>query len=202
MTVPRGGENSRVRSSVSFAVSACIHSWVLAWVILSGAAMPVERPRSIYDQEIRPNEKRIVWYSLRDRLPEISPSDTSLDSRPPRAREKAQQTMVAGKRDDAQPAQLIWTPAPEIPAARAVPLPNVIAAAPPPKLVRPFVPPALDAPPAIAPPVLPDAPRVSAAAAVPALPITGGGAKPQPRAFTPPPEARTQRATALPMPDA
>ncbi len=144
--VAPAGERSRVRSSLSFAASACFHSWVLGWVILGGAATP-ERRKSIYDQEIRPNEKKLIWYSLRDKLPEISPPDAASDARPPRAREKAPQTMVSGKTDDAQPSQLIWSPAPEVAAPKATPLPNVIAVAPPPKLVRPFVAPPIEPPP-------------------------------------------------------
>jgi hypothetical protein len=171
-------------------------------VILGGAATP-ERRKSIYDQEIRPNEKKLIWYSLRDKLPEISPPDAASDARPPRAREKAPQTMVSGKTDDAQPSQLIWSPAPEVAAPKATPLPNVIAVAPPPKLVRPFVAPPIEPPPVRPAPVLPEAPRV-ASASVPnvAMPVPGAGAKPQPRAFTPPPDARMQRQAALQLPEA
>uniref|UniRef100_Q02AZ3 TonB family protein n=1 Tax=Solibacter usitatus (strain Ellin6076) TaxID=234267 RepID=Q02AZ3_SOLUE len=203
MTKAPAGDPSRLRSSVSFAVSACVHSWALAWVILGGSAGPAERPKSIYDQEIRPNEKKIIWYSLRDKLPEISPADASADARAPRALHKAPQIMVAGKKDDAQPAQLIWTPIPEVATPKTEPLPNVVAVAPPPKLIRPFVAPPAAPPPAPAAPVLPDAPKV-AAAAVPntAAPVPGAGAKPQPRAFAPPPDVRLQRQAAILLPEA
>ncbi len=202
MTVA-AGETSRVRSSVSFAVSACVHIWALTWVILGGVAAREPRPRSIYDQEIRPSEKKIVWYSLREKLPEISPADAASDARPPRAHAKAPQIMVAGKKDDAQPAQLIWTPVPEVATPKPAALPNVIAVAPQPKLVRPFVPPPAMPPPASPAPVLPEAPKVSAAVAPHiALPVPGAGAKPQPRAFTPPPDVRMLRQAALQLPEA
>jgi TonB family protein len=195
-------ETSRLRSSVSFAVSACFHSWALAWVILGGSG-PAERPRSIYDQEIRPSEKKIIWYNLRDKLPEISPSDAGSDARPPRASRKAAQTIVSGKKDDVNPEQLIWTPAPEVAQPKTAPLPNVIAVAPPPKLVRPFIPPPEEAPAPKPAPVLPDAPKVAAISA-PNLPppVPGAGAKPQPRAFTPPPDVRLQRQAAIQLPEA
>ncbi|MCU1239089.1 MAG: TonB family protein, partial [Candidatus Solibacter sp.] len=201
MTLPVA-ETSRLRSSVSFAASACVHTWVLAWVILTGITRP-ERPKSIYDQEIRPSEKKIVWYSLRDKLPEISPADAAADARPLRARQKAPQTMVSGKVDDPNPGQLIWTPAPDVAVPKPVPLPNVIAVAPPPKLVRPFIAPPDQPPPARPAPVLPDAPKVAAASAPTiALPVPGAGAKPQPRAFTPPPNTRLQRQAAIQLPEA
>src|SRR3954468_10160954 len=92
------------RNPLSFGVSGCLHGSVLAWVILSGAGGP--RAKSIYDQEIRPNEKKIIWYNLREKLPEISPPQTQADARPERARVKAPQTMVSGLTDDAKPNQL------------------------------------------------------------------------------------------------
>src|SRR5450759_584910 len=176
------GTISRGRSWRSFAVSGCLHGCVLAWVILGDAGRPQQRAQSIYDREIRPNEKRIVWYSLREKLPEIAPADTRPDARRtqrvPRARVKAPETMVAGARDDARPAPLIWAPEPEVAAPKEVPLPHVVAVAPP-KVVRPFV-----APPDVktsyltvaAPIVLPEA-----------LPFPNAGPRPQPRAFTAPP---------------
>src|ERR1700730_5170678 len=124
MTLVYRGTVSRVRSFLSFAVSCCVHGSVLAWVILGGTDRPQPRAQSIYDQEIRPNEKKIVWYSLQEKLPEIGPADTQRDARLPRARVKAPQAMVAGARDDGRPAPLIWAPEPEVAAPKALPLPN------------------------------------------------------------------------------
>src|ERR1039458_8989532 len=112
MWVADRGTKPRWRSPLSFAVSAGLHSWVLAWVILRSAAPPPP-PQSIYDQEIRPNEKKIVWYNLREKLPEIAPPTASPNLRPPRARVLAPQTMVAGGRDLPRPAPLIVSPRPE-----------------------------------------------------------------------------------------
>ena len=71
--------------------------------------------------------------------------------------------MVAGARDDARPAPLIWAPEPEVAAPKAMPLPNVVAVAPP-KVVRPFVaPPEIQRAPDGRGSDLPDAPSVAAA---------------------------------------
>jgi hypothetical protein len=153
------GTTGRVRSGLSFGVSGCLHGCVLAWVILGGAVPPPERAESIYDREIRPYEKRIVWYSLREKLPEIAPSGTRGDARPARARMKAPQTMVAGATDDARPAPLIWAPEPEAAAPKEMPLPNVVAVTP--RVVRPFVAPPVKAPAGTPAVLLPDAPRVA-----------------------------------------
>src|ERR1017187_4196367 len=98
---------ARVRSWFSFVVSGCLHGGVLAWVILGGAGgerHETAPARSIYDQEIRPYEKRIVWYSLREKLPEVAPADRQPDARAPRAHVTAPPTMVAGARDKARTA--------------------------------------------------------------------------------------------------
>src|ERR1017187_6492559 len=187
----------RARSGLSFAVSGCVHGCVLAWVIWGGTGQPRERAQSIYDREIRPNENRIVWYSLREKLPEITPADTEADARAARARVKAAQTMVAGARDDARPAPLIWASEPEVAAPKVLPLPNVVAVAPP-KVVRPFVAPVKAEVPPVA--ALPEGPRVAAevktAVTLPVVAPSGPR-----RAFTPPPNVRMQRQAMVQLPE-
>src|ERR1035437_6635168 len=210
------GTIPRERNWHSFAVSGCLHLCVLAWVILGDSVGPrhdAPGAKSIYDLEIRPNEKRIVWYSLREKLPEIAPAGLLPDARPARARMKRPETMVAGARDDARPAPLIWAPEPEVAPPKVMPLPNVVAVAPP-KVVRPFVAPPdvkqrsgpQGGTPVAAPIELPEAPRVAAAdvkqrsLTVAAL-IGAVAAKLPPRAFTPPPNVRMQRQAMLPLPE-
>ena len=202
------GTIPRERNWHSFAVSGCLHGCVLAWVILGDTGRPrhdTPGAQSIYDREIRPNEKRIVWYSLREKLPEIAPADLLPDARPARARVKRPETMVAGARDDARSAPLIWAPEPEVAPPKVMPLPNVVAVAPP-KVVRPFVAPPVRSLTVAAPIALPEAPRVAAAdvkqrsLTVAAL-IGAVAAKLPPRAFTPPPNVRMQRQAMLPLPE-
>src|ERR1035437_8867719 len=208
MMAAGGGTIPRGRSRLSFAVSGYLHGCVLAWVILGDPGRPrhdTPGAQSIYDREIRPNEKRIVWYSLREKLPEIAPADLLPDARPARARVKRPETMVAGATDDARPAPLIWAPEPEVAPPKVMPLPNVVAVAPP-KVVRPFVAPPVRSLTVAAPIALPEAPRVAAAdveqppLTVPAL-IGAVAAKLPPGAFTPPPNVRMQRQAMLPLPE-
>src|SRR5260370_40795688 len=114
MKVTYRGTIPRVRGGSSFAISGCVHGCVLTWVVLGCAGTAQPGAQSIYDQEIRPHERKIVWYSLREKLPEIAPADTTPDTRPSRARGKARQTMVAGAREDAQAPTLIWAPGPGV----------------------------------------------------------------------------------------
>jgi len=195
------GDPRRLRRGMSFAMSACVHGSLLAWVAFSGVKPPPKQ--SLYDQAIRPYEKKIIWYRLADKLPEIAPPEDSGDRRSLRARVKAAQTMVAGVKDDPKPGPMIWVPD-QPPEPRPAPLPkvdlpNVVAVAPP-KVLRAFVAP----PDVIHPepaPKLPEPPRVESRVQPAPLPIEAKGAKPVPRAFVPPPESRLARQAALLLPE-
>jgi TonB family protein len=171
---------------LSFLGSASLHTSVLAW----GALAPVvrEQPRkSLYDQQIRPNQNRIIWYSLKDRLPEISPAEPRSDRRPLRARTKSAQPLVAGAKETNHTPQLIWTAAPSLATPQTIPSPNLVALAPPARPVRSFEP-VPQARPAAAPPgVLPTAPTIPDPPAAVASPLPLAIAKAV-RPFQAPPE--------------
>ncbi|MGB7762355.1 MAG: hypothetical protein WBL61_21150, partial [Bryobacteraceae bacterium] len=136
MTIRRGGP--RFGRSPGFAASALLHLAALLWVVFSPIAPP-EDPRPLYNREIRPYEAHLIWYNLRDKLPEIKPAEAA-EPKPPRAFRKFQQQIVAKQVELLRPPQLIRVPAPEIPLAQPLELPNLLAVAPP-KPVRPFAPP-------------------------------------------------------------
>jgi TonB family protein len=191
-----------MRSPWSFMGSICLHTWVLAWVAL-GPSLPLERSKSLYEREIQPYEKHIVWYRLSERLPDVTPPEAKRDVRPLRAKAKFEQNIAAGPRDTDRPPQLIFTPAPEITPAAPLPLPNIVALAPrrPPAL--PFTAPPIKPRAPERAPTLPDAPKLTASTPVkgkfdeaamfkPPVPDP-----PAPRIippFTPPPQPK------LPMP--
>jgi TonB family protein len=145
---------------------------------------------------IQPHEDHLVWYNLQGKLPDVSPSLASRDRRPPRARNKFKQTLVAGKKDSPKDRQMIFAPQTEAPAPKPVALPNMLAVAVP--RSRSFVPPV--APRITAPSPLPDAPQTPEMAVAvpkfkPALP-----AAPH-RRFTPP-KARPTAKAAVVLPEA
>ena len=81
-------------------MSAAIHAFALGWVALGPRDADSPAAASVYDSEIRPNEKRLVWYDLRQRLPEVRPASREAGE-PPRARIQLDQTLVAGAHDNA-----------------------------------------------------------------------------------------------------
>jgi TonB family protein len=185
-----------LRRAAALLVSAGLHGSVLGWVAL-GSPFREERPKSLYEQVIKPNRNRIVWYHLQKRLPDISPVEKTADARPPRAEVKLDQTIVS-KADGAKKAsQMIWLPEPEVPTVTELPSPNVVAVAPQARPVRAFTAPPERAP-EVRPAALPEAPEV-VTAQLRAAPVAAAVARPQPRLFTPPPERpREARPAVLP----
>jgi len=188
--IRRGG--ARLGRSPGFAASALLHLAVLMAVALSPAS-PREDARPLYNQEIRPHEAHIIWYNLRHKLPEIKPAEAA-DSKPPRARRRFPQQIVARQIELPRPPQLIRVPAPEISLVHALKLPNLIAAAPP-KPVRPFAPPPERArPPAERP--LPAAPQIRDTASPRELALSPAAPRPRPLPFIPPVPRKTEPALA------
>jgi TonB family protein len=189
-------EKRRLRRSVSFTTSVCLHASAAAWIAFGPYLLPDETP--LYDREIRPNTQRIVWYSLRDQLPAISPAEQPKLPQPPRALRPFSQPLVAGERDNNRP-QLIWTPAPELNKPQVVPSPNLVALAPTRPQPRPFVPPQEPEKRAL-PSVLPAAPELKMGIANPANLLPA----PQParKTFVPPVDVRQPQPAPVNMPAA
>src|SRR4051812_30322767 len=124
MTTLTTGGPERMRSPWSFMASMCLHFWVLAWVAI-GHVIRMEPPKSIFDREIGPNEKRIVWYKLSQKLPEVKPVEARRDVRPPKASSRFEQQISAGMKENSKLPQLILAPQPELHPAEPLPLPNI-----------------------------------------------------------------------------
>jgi protein TonB len=190
-------ESRRLRRSFSFTASVCLHASAVAWVVVGPILLPNETP--LYDREIRPNTQRIIWYSLRDQLPAISPAEQPKLPQPPRALRPFSQPLVAGARDTDRPPQLIWTPAPELNKPQLMPSPNLVALAPVRPQPRPFVPPQEPEKRAL-PSILPAAPEVKVAVA------NASNVLPPPQAarktFVPPVEVHQPRPVPVSMPAA
>ena len=196
-------KTDRLQTWLSFGASGSIHATLLLWLAIAAARRPGEVPPGLYDQEIRPNEEHLVWYNLRDKLPDIKPAAAAGDqaaSRRPRAQRKFPQTLVSGPKDDARAPQTIVTEAPPAELPKPLPLPNVVAERASPPHPRLFLPPP-DTPPAEVPaPVLPDSPRVEVKPPATASPLGVSAPRPQPLPFRPPPE-RKPAVSAPPPPE-
>jgi TonB family protein len=200
-------------SPTSLTSSVGLHVLLVGWMFfgpsLSGTRPP-EPQKNIYQQLIEPNEKKLVWYNFKDKLPQVSPLQRHGPSRPPRTDRKTdRQTIVANPRNPGKSKQMVYLPAPPRQLDHEVPAPNLFAFAVP-KLPPPEAKPAakLFAPPpevmkAITPPEpLADAPDVAAATAKVELPQPDALPKPPAKQFVPPVEAKRGAASDPAVPDA
>ena len=196
MVYPERPKTDRLRTWSSFGASGSLHATLLLWLAVAAARLPPEVPPGLYDREIRPYEGHLIWYNLREKLPDIKPAPASPDqaaSPRPRAQRKFAQTLVSGLKDDDRAPQMILTESPPAELPAPLPLPNVVAEAappPPPPERRLFMPPP-DAPPADAPPpVLPDSPPADAPPPATAIPLEVSTPRPRARPFQPPPDPK------------
>jgi TonB family protein len=117
--------------SLYLSVSLGVHLLVAAWLLTPW--LPAKSPGA-YDQMIRPHETRLVWYTFKDKLPDVSPPKPRAEDRPLKAEALSKQSIVSAPVNAPKTAQVIIHPAPEIKPQPLKPLPNLIAlAAPPPK---------------------------------------------------------------------
>jgi len=206
MTIMVRGNTGELRRLKSFLVSLSIHGAVFALLVIGTGAQSVS-PRPIYDQEIRPYEHKLIWYSLQSRVPAVRPTDAKKMPRPPRAARKFDQSLIAGVKDDAKPAQKVWVPDPpkvDLITPKAEPLPNILAVAPAPKRpLRKFQPPPAPARKVTPTPQIADAPdaALKLTAAIPTDFSLDTKFKRPLRAFVPPPPTNAEvKKTAAELP--
>src|SRR5258708_22154507 len=137
--LPRSGPRP-----LPIAFSLLVHGGLLA-LVASGPASGRLRPRSLYDQVIKPHGHELVWYKFREKLPEVSPAKP--DDQPPGAELKSPDQTIVSKQGD-RGKQMIWRPLPQIKPQQEVASPNILAfrmpliLPPPPRSLRKlFVPP-------------------------------------------------------------
>jgi protein TonB len=170
------------------------------------------RPRSLYDQMIKRHEHELVWYSFRQKLPEVSPLEKP-DDRPPGAELRSPQTIISKQGDRGK--QMIWRPLPQIKPQPEVAAPNILAfrmpliQPPPPGPPRKlFLPPQAKPQKPTDPALLPEPPKVQAKSEVkqnPALAANLAAAlenRPKARNFVPPVAPPVERKVAPALPEA
>ncbi|HVP48818.1 MAG TPA: energy transducer TonB [Bryobacteraceae bacterium] len=107
------------------AFSLLVHAGVLSMVVF-GPPGASREPRSLYDQVIKPREHELVWYSFRQKLPEVSPPE--MESQPAGAELKSpNQTIRSNPKQGERGAQMIWRPALRIKSQPELASPNILA---------------------------------------------------------------------------
>lgn len=133
----------------SFIFSVAFHCSVIAALIFLPAYTNTEPKKPIYDELIRPEEHKIVWYNFRkEPLPDVDAAKRIGTFPKPRGRELSRDAIIAMAPKAKSSKQFIWQPIPKIEIRHDIPAPNVVArinvsvVAPPPepkKEVRPEI---------------------------------------------------------------
>ncbi len=155
----------RVFRPVPYFASLCVHGVLVMLLMLVSKGLPKKTP-SAYDQLIKGQEAKLVFYKFKNKLPDVQPVRTA-DARPPKAEiQIAKQQIVSSPKNAVKATQMIWQPVPDL-LPKDVPSPNLLAIKAPPVAAperKKFVPPAEVAKqaPVLAQPKIPDAPQTIA----------------------------------------
>ena len=88
----------------------------------------IEAPaRPVYDELIRPQAHKIIWYDFRKKLPDVKPTPTGDAALTPRGVQKSSRVLIAASPKATSSEQFIWTPAPQVEIRQDIPLPDMIA---------------------------------------------------------------------------
>ena len=192
------------------ALSLVAHAGVLSLVVFGPAPYASSRSRSLYEEVIKPHEHELVWYSFRQRLPEVSPPDMQHSQSAGAALKNTNQTIISNPKQAEPGTQMIWRPVPQVKPQPPMASPNILAfrlpsipAPPPGPPRRLFVPPERRKPPGPAP--LPEPPKVQAVKPGLELPLSLVAAienRPKPRNFVPPAPKPERRVAVQALPEA
>src|SRR5262249_48645277 len=94
MTYVLRGNSGGLRRVQSFSMSCALHALVIAW-LASLHSYGAEDKRSLYDMQIRAEERRLIWYKPAEKLPDVSPAPDKAEQRPQRVTKKFEQTIIA-----------------------------------------------------------------------------------------------------------
>src|SRR5947209_6168226 len=112
----------------SLAGSVGLHTLLIGWMFFGpslGGGLPPVPPKNIYQQLIEPNEKKLVWYNFREKMPQVSPLERHGSSRPPKTEQRTdKQTIVSNPRRRGKTKQMVYLPAPPRELDREVASPN------------------------------------------------------------------------------
>lgn len=132
----------------SFAASVGVH--VLGIAALLGVNFSTKEPeRPVYNELIKPNEHKILYYDFRTKVPDIAPLKRVGRAPDPRGAVLSRQTIIANSPKPKSAKVLIWEPAPKIQIEQDLPAPLLVArletvlppVPPPPPPLKKFVPP-------------------------------------------------------------
>jgi hypothetical protein len=121
----------RIRPT-SFVLSILFHVTIVTGLLLLPHIESEDQAHSkpIYEELIKPEEKKIIWYSPpKKELPDVSAQERIWTFPKPRAPQKAEVAIIATSPKPQSVKQFIWQPVPKVEIKQDLPAPNLIAKA-------------------------------------------------------------------------
>ena len=114
-----------------FFASACFHVLAVAALVSIPVLYPnvsaVDSKRPVYDELVKPDEHKIVWYAPpKTKLPEVTAVQRVGTSPTPRGREFSKDVLIATAPKAASTKQFIWRPVPKVEIHRDLDAPNMV----------------------------------------------------------------------------
>ena len=129
---PRPHSSRYPLKPTSFLTSLTIHAALVALLfgITSGHPQRINRP--LYETEIKPNEKKIVWYNFRETIPNLPATKKIGTAKNPQGKVVSPQIVIATSKEATKSQQFIWQPTPQKKIEEEIKAPNLVAVKPAP----------------------------------------------------------------------
>ena len=171
---PRRRRHSRYPlKATSFVTSVAVHASFIAIIVFAPIGSHAGPSRPLYEAEIKPIERKIVWYNFRENIPNLPATKKIGTAKNPQGKVVSPQIVIATSKDETKSKQFIWQPTPHKTIEKEIKAPNLVAVSPAPS----------------PPPAVPDSPADASAKSETAKVDEGLAAvKQPPRRFQPPPQ--------------
>src|SRR5271165_5833187 len=123
-------------SAVALCLSGILHALLVAAAFLAASYFPPDRPETADIRLVAPDEKKIIWYPLRE-APLIAPLQRIGTAPVPQGEKKRVQAIVRDDPEAKAGKQLLWRPDSAKKVEQDIPAPNLIAVEAPPAPAKP-----------------------------------------------------------------
>lgn len=130
---PRRRRHSRYPlKATSFVTSVAVHASFIAIIVFAPIGSHAGPSRPLYEAEIKPIERKIVWYNFRENIPNLPATKKIGTAKNPQGKVVSPQIVIATSKDATKSKQFIWQPTPQKTIEKEIKAPNLVAVSPAP----------------------------------------------------------------------
>jgi hypothetical protein len=118
--------------ATSFVTSVAVHASIIAILVFIPVGSHAGPSRPLYETEIKPIERKIVWYKFHENIPNLPATKKIGTAKNPQGRVVSPQIVIATSKDANKSKQFIWQPTPQR-IEQEIKAPNLVAVSPAPR---------------------------------------------------------------------